>query len=343
MTAQMMKDTHYYILRIVLLCLAIFNLHISSYAQELNARVSINHSQIENTRTDVFDALQTKLTEFLNNQKWTEIPFRENEKIQCNFNITVNTYNQEENSFECSLLMNCSRPVYGSSYNTVSYAVNDADFTFVFTEFDQLEYQDNQIDNNLIALLAYYAYMIIGMDLDTMAPMGGTDCFHMAEDVATAGENLGFLPGDLEEKINPYLRPLNDALHEMLDSAELESFRARGMIELAPLAFMRGRTLNNSFIILDEAQNATNDQMLMFLTRLGFHSSCVISGDPTQTDLPHRVQSGLLKACSLLENIDGIKVCRFGKGDVLRHSLVERIVRAYEEDKTNRAEEEKSE
>jgi hypothetical protein len=190
----MMKVTHYYILKVVLLCLTIFNLHQSSYAQELDARVTINHSQIENTRTEVFDALQTKLTEFLNNQKWTEIPFRENEKIQCNFNITVNTYNQEENTFECSLLMNCSRPVYGSSYNTISYAVNDADFTFVFTEFDQLEYQDNQIDNNLIALLAYYAYMIIGMDLDTMAPMGGTDYFHMAEDVATAGENLGF-PG----------------------------------------------------------------------------------------------------------------------------------------------------
>ena len=190
----MMKVTHYNILRVVLLCITIFNLHQSSYAQELDARVTINHSQIENTRTEVFDALQTKLTEFLNNQKWTEIPFRENEKIQCNFNITVNTYNQEENSFECSLLMNCSRPVYGSSYNTISYAVNDADFTFVFTEFDQLEYQDNQIDNNLIALLAYYAYMIIGMDLDTMAPMGGTDYFHMAEDIATAGENLGF-PG----------------------------------------------------------------------------------------------------------------------------------------------------
>ena len=190
----MMNVTHYNILRVVLLCITIFNLHQSSYAQELDARVTINHSQIENTRTEVFDALQTKLTEFLNNQKWTEIPFRENEKIQCNFNITVNTYNQEENSFECSLLMNCSRPVYGSSYNTISYAVNDADFTFVFTEFDQLEYQDNQIDNNLIALLAYYAYMIIGMDLDTMAPMGGTEYFHMAEDVATAGENLGF-PG----------------------------------------------------------------------------------------------------------------------------------------------------
>ena len=163
-------------------------------AQELEARVSINHTQVENTRTEVFDALQTKLTEFLNNHKWTEIPFRENEKIQCNFNITVNTYKQDENSFECTLMMNSSRPVYGSTYNTVAYAVNDANFTFEFNEFDQLEYQENQIDNNLVALLSYYAYMIIGMDLDTMAPMGGTDCFHVAEDIATAGENMGF-PG----------------------------------------------------------------------------------------------------------------------------------------------------
>ena len=135
-----------------------------------------------------------KAGNILNNHKWTEIPFRENEKIQCNFNITVNTYNQDENTFECSLLMNSSRPVYGSTYNTVAYAVNDGDFTFTFGEFDQLEYQENQIDNNLVALLVYYAYMIIGMDLDTMAPMGGTDCFHIAEDVATAGDNLGF-PG----------------------------------------------------------------------------------------------------------------------------------------------------
>lgn len=166
----------------------------TAFAQELEARVTINHTKVETTRTEVFDALQTKLTDFLNNQKWTEIPFRENEKIQCNFNITVNTYKQEENSFECTLLMNSIRPVYGSTYNTVAYAVNDDNFTFQFTEFDQLQYQDNQIDNNLVALLAYYAYMIIGMDLDTMAPMGGTDCFHMAEDVAQAGDNMGF-PG----------------------------------------------------------------------------------------------------------------------------------------------------
>lgn len=163
-------------------------------AQELEARVTVNSTKIEGTRTEVFESLQTKLTDFLNNHKWTEIPFRENEKIQCNFNITVNTYKQDENTFECSLLMNSIRPVYGSTYNTVAYAVNDGDFTFQFGEFDQLEYQANQIDNNLVALLAYYAYMIIGMDLDTMAPMGGTDCFHIAEDIAIAGESMGF-PG----------------------------------------------------------------------------------------------------------------------------------------------------
>lgn len=163
-------------------------------AQELEARVTVNSTKIEGTRTEVFESLQQKLTDFLNNHKWTEIPFRENEKIQCNFNITVNKYTQDENTFECTLLMNSLRPVYGSTYNTVAYSVNDVDFTFQFGEFDQLEYQANQIDNNLVALLAYYAYMIIGMDLDTMGPKGGTDCFHIAEDIATAGESMGF-PG----------------------------------------------------------------------------------------------------------------------------------------------------
>ena len=182
------------IILIILLFFTFSSFHLFIFSQELEARVTINHSQIEGTRTEVFDALQTKLTDFLNNHKWTEIPFRENEKIQCNFNITVNTYKQEENTFECSLMMNCSRPVYGSNYNTIAYAVNDAEFTFVFTEFDQLEYQPNQIDNNLVALLAYYAYMIIGMDLDTMAPMGGTECFNIAQDIATAGESMDF-PG----------------------------------------------------------------------------------------------------------------------------------------------------
>lgn len=182
------------VLFIIFLAFTLSPFQLFTFSQELDARVTVNSTKIEGTRTEVFDALQSKLEDFLNNQKWTEIPFRENEKIQCNFNITVNTYKPDENTFECTLLMNSSRPVYGSTYNTVAYAVNDGNFTFEFTEFDQLQYQDNQIDNNLIALLAYYAYMIIGMDLDTMAPKGGTDCFHIAEDIVTAGENMGF-PG----------------------------------------------------------------------------------------------------------------------------------------------------
>lgn len=167
---------------------------VSINAQELNARVNINYSQVENTKVEVFDKLKTTITEFLNNHKWTEISYRENEKIQCNFNITVNTYSPTDNSFTCSLLMTSSRPVFNSNYMTTSYSINDGDFNFIFNEFDQLEYQQGQISNNLVALLAYYAYMIIGMDMDTMSLMGGTDYFHIAEDIVTAGESLDF-PG----------------------------------------------------------------------------------------------------------------------------------------------------
>ena len=146
-----------------------------------------------------------------------------------------------------------------------------------------------------------------------------------------AGENLGFLPGDLREKINPYLRPLYDALYDMLETQEAESLTAKGVIEVAPLAFMRGRTLSRAVVILDEAQNATGEQMLMFLTRLGPRSRCVVCGDPTQTDLPSRKESGLEQAVSRLRNLDEIAICRFTAADVVRHTLVEKIIRAYEE------------
>ena len=144
-----------------------------------------------------------------------------------------------------------------------------------------------------------------------------------------AGENLGFLPGTLQEKINPYLRPLHDALHEMMDYAAAEELMSRGVIEVAPLAFMRGRTLNHAFVILDEAQNASNEQMFMFLTRLGFHSKCVVCGDPSQADIPHG-QSGLPHALDCLAGIDGVQICRCDTRDVVRHPLVEKIIRAYE-------------
>ncbi|MBP5181486.1 MAG: PhoH family protein, partial [Lentisphaeria bacterium] len=144
-----------------------------------------------------------------------------------------------------------------------------------------------------------------------------------------AGENLGFLPGKLEEKINPYLRPLYDALYDMLEYEEAGKLLERGIIEVAPLAFMRGRTLSNAFIVLDEAQNATREQMLMLLTRIGFKSKCVIAGDPSQIDLPSKRASGLAEALDRLSGMEEIAICRFSTEDVLRHTLVEKIVEAY--------------
>ena len=146
-----------------------------------------------------------------------------------------------------------------------------------------------------------------------------------------AGEALGFLPGDLYEKLAPYLRPLHDALQDLLPTEEVQKHMDRGMIEIAPLAYMRGRTLNNAFIILDEAQNSTAEQMLMFLTRLGFNSKAVITGDPTQIDLPANKTSGIVEAKKALAKIEGIAICNFEKRDVVRHPLVQRIVQAYDD------------
>ena len=144
-----------------------------------------------------------------------------------------------------------------------------------------------------------------------------------------AGENLGFLPGDLKQKIDPYIRPLYDALHDMLSPEILEKYMDKGIIEVAPLAYMRGRTLNNSFVILDEAQNTSKQQMLMFLTRLGYESKCIITGDPSQIDLPNKKNSGLIEAYNILDNIDNLGICKLTKNDVVRHPIVEKIIEAY--------------
>ena len=146
-----------------------------------------------------------------------------------------------------------------------------------------------------------------------------------------AGERLGFLPGDLMAKVDPYLRPLFDALHDMLEAEKVSQYLERGVIEVAPLAFMRGRTLNDSFIILDEAQNTTPEQMKMFLTRLGFDSKVVVTGDVTQVDLPREQASGLTVVSEILEGVEDIGFVRFGEEDVVRHKLVRRIVAAYNE------------
>ena len=153
----------------------------------------------------------------------------------------------------------------------------------------------------------------------------------LARPAVEAGERLGFLPGTLQEKIDPYMRPLYDALYDMLDADKLERFLEKGIIEVAPLAFMRGRTLNDSFVILDEAQNTTSEQMKMFLTRLGFNSKAVVTGDITQIDLPQGKKSGLVEALEICGRIPGISVIQFGEKDVVRHNLVQQIIRAYEE------------
>lgn len=145
-----------------------------------------------------------------------------------------------------------------------------------------------------------------------------------------AGEKLGFLPGDLQNKVDPYLRPLYDALYDMLGGEMFQRYMEKGIIEIAPLAYMRGRTLEDSFIILDEAQNTSKEQMKMFLTRFGYRSKIVVTGDITQIDLPHGTQSGLKHALRILDNIEGIGIHRFGKKDVVRHPLVQKIIGAYE-------------
>ncbi len=153
----------------------------------------------------------------------------------------------------------------------------------------------------------------------------------LARPAVEAGERLGFLPGTLQEKVDPYLRPLYDALYDLMEGEKVDRFLEKNVIEIAPIAFMRGRTLNDSFIILDEAQNTTSEQMKMFVTRMGFNSKTVITGDITQIDLPNTRKSGLLEAMDILRNVEGLSFNFFSEEDVVRHHLVQRIVRAYDE------------
>ena len=164
----------------------------------------------------------------------------------------------------------------------------------------------------------------------------------LARPAVEAGERLGFLPGTLQEKIDPYLRPLYDALFDMLEPERVERYLEKNIIEIAPIAFMRGRTLNDSFVILDEAQNTTSEQMKMFVTRLGFGSKAVITGDVTQIDLPSARRSGLIEAAEILQGVNGLAFVNFDESDVVRHHLVQRIIRAYDEHKSRLAEQQLS-
>jgi phosphate starvation-inducible PhoH-like protein len=172
-------------------------------------------------------------------------------------------------------------------------------------------------------------YLAMAMAVSTLSK-GVVDRIILTRPAVEAGEALGFLPGDLTDKVDPYLRPLYDALHDMMRFEKVANLMQQGAIEVAPIAFMRGRTLNDSFVILDEAQNTTSEQMKMFLTRIGFNSRAVITGDITQIDLPPHKVSGLVEAKAILNDIDGIEFVYFSKRDVVRHKLVQNIIQAYE-------------
>lgn len=185
-------------------------------------------------------------------------------------------------------------------------------------------------------------YLAVAMAVDALLTKEVSRII-LARPAVEAGERLGFLPGTLQDKINPYLRPLYDALYDVLDPDRVERYVEKSIIEIAPIAFMRGRTLNDAFVILDEAQNTTSEQMKMFLTRLGFNSKAVITGDVTQVDLPTGRRSGLSEAIEVVQRVAGISFIYFTERDVVRHSLVQRIIRAYEEFDQSRSPETKPE
>lgn len=168
--------------------------HMSAYSQELMAKVTINHNQIQTTDETVFDNLQTSIEQFLNNRQWTLLHFATNERIVCNFNITVTKYEKDKNLFSCKALIQANRPVYMAAYNSILYSNSDGDFNFEYAQFDQLEFSEENISNQLTALLAYYSYLIIGMNLDSFAPMGGETVLQQCMNLANNAQNLGF-PG----------------------------------------------------------------------------------------------------------------------------------------------------
>ena len=224
----------------------LFTIHCSLFtgsAQELQVKVTINHSQISGTDKSVFDNLQQTLEQFINDRQWTELQFQENERIQCNLNLTVQKYNRDESQFECTALIQANRPVYNASYTTTLYNNRDANFHFQFAQFDQLNFTEQTIDNQLTALLAYYAYLIIGLDLDSFSPLGGTDVLQRCMQLVNNAQDLGY-PGwkSFEDSRNRFAI-INDYLDEQMKpfrQLQYDYYR-KGLDEMANNA-ERGRT-----------------------------------------------------------------------------------------------------
>ena len=237
-------------------------------AQELQVKVNINHSQIQGTDASVFENLQQTMEQFLNERSWTDLQFQKNECIQASLNITVNKYNRDENRFECTALIQANRPVFNSAYTTTLYNNRDANFNFDFQQFDQLNFVEENIDNQLTALLAYYAMLIIGFDLDSFAPMGGTDVLQRCLVLVNNAQNLGF-PGwkSFEDNRNRFAI-INDYLDEaMKPFRQLQyDYYRKGLDEMANNA-ERGRT-EISTAIEDDLQKAHQDKPLSLLPQI---------------------------------------------------------------------------
>ena len=232
--------------RSMLLCLSFIICHLSfspAGAQELEAKITINHSKVQGSDASVFDNLQQTLEQFVNERQWTELQFQKNERIVCNFNITVDKYVQAENRFECSAIIQANRPVYNSAYTTTIYNNTDKNFQFTFAQFDQLNFNDEAVDNQLTALFAYYAYLIIGIDLDTFSPLGGTDVLQRCMYLVNNAQDLGF-PGwkSFEDSRNRFAI-INDYLDEaMKPFRQLQyDYYRKGLDEMANNV-ERGRT-----------------------------------------------------------------------------------------------------
>ncbi|SFB89304.1 protein of unknown function [Xylanibacter ruminicola] len=223
----------------ILALLAVLGVH----AQELQVKVSVNHSQIQGTDNSVFENLQQTIEQFMNERAWTDLQFQKNERIQCNLNLTVNKYLRDENRFECTALIQANRPVYNAAYNTTLYNNRDANFNFVFQQFDQLNFAEENIDNQLTALLAYYALLMIGLDLDSFAPMGGTDVLQRCLVLVNNAQNLGFTGWKSFEDNRNRFAVINDYMDEgMKPFRQLQyDYYRKGLDEMTNNA-ERGRT-----------------------------------------------------------------------------------------------------
>ena len=223
----------------ILALLAVLGVH----AQELQVKVSVNHSQIQGTDNSVFENLQQTIEQFMNERAWTDLQFQKNERIQCNLNLTVNKYLRDENRFECTALIQANRPVYNAAYTTTLYNNRDANFNFVFQQFDQLNFAEENIDNQLTALLAYYALLMIGLDLDSFAPMGGTDVLQRCLVLVNNAQNLGFTGWKSFEDNRNRFAVINDYMDEgMKPFRQLQyDYYRKGLDEMTNNA-ERGRT-----------------------------------------------------------------------------------------------------